>query len=331
MVKISASQSWGPQFDSRPGWGLNIWVTFFPTKVHSAFHPSRGAYICFRSAGGKLIIVKRLWACYMEKALYKCTTLLLKPFSSHRDLPPVDMLGIFKTIFLLPWPAPAGRHVGHLQNHFPITVTSPRRPTCWTSSKPFSYYRDLPPPADMLDIFKTIFLLPWPPPRRPTCWTSSKPFSYYRDLPPPADMLDIFKTIFLLPWPAPGRHFGHLQNHFLITVTCPRPTCWASSKPFSNYRNLPPADMLDIFKTIFLLPWPAPAGRHVGHLQNHFPVTVTCPRPTCWKNTSQSHKLVQSSTNLQQTRVLRNQAYLTLFFLSPLWKVSRVKILVEKG
>ena len=38
------------------------------------------AYICFRSAGGKLIIVKRLWACYMEKALYKCTTLLSNPF-----------------------------------------------------------------------------------------------------------------------------------------------------------------------------------------------------------------------------------------------------------
>ena len=39
---------------------------------------ARGAYICFRSAGGKLIIVKRLWACYMymEKGLYKCTTLL---------------------------------------------------------------------------------------------------------------------------------------------------------------------------------------------------------------------------------------------------------------
>ena len=37
---------------------------------------ARGAYICFRSAGGKPIIVKRLWACYMEKALYKCTTLL---------------------------------------------------------------------------------------------------------------------------------------------------------------------------------------------------------------------------------------------------------------
>ena len=39
VVKISASQSWGPQFNSRPGRGLNIWVTFFPTKVHSAFHP----------------------------------------------------------------------------------------------------------------------------------------------------------------------------------------------------------------------------------------------------------------------------------------------------
>ena len=38
---------------------------------------ARGTYICFRSAGGKLIIVKRLWACYMEKALYKCTTLPL--------------------------------------------------------------------------------------------------------------------------------------------------------------------------------------------------------------------------------------------------------------
>ena len=39
VVKISASQSWGPRFDSRPGRGLNIWVTFFPAKVHSAFHP----------------------------------------------------------------------------------------------------------------------------------------------------------------------------------------------------------------------------------------------------------------------------------------------------
>ena len=39
VVKISASQSWGPRFDSRPGRGLNIWVTFFLAKVHSAFHP----------------------------------------------------------------------------------------------------------------------------------------------------------------------------------------------------------------------------------------------------------------------------------------------------
>ena len=28
---------------------------------------ARGAYICFRSAVGKLIIVKRFWACYMER------------------------------------------------------------------------------------------------------------------------------------------------------------------------------------------------------------------------------------------------------------------------
>ena len=26
--------------DPQPGRGLNIWVTFFPTKVHLAFHPS---------------------------------------------------------------------------------------------------------------------------------------------------------------------------------------------------------------------------------------------------------------------------------------------------
>ena len=40
LAKISASQSWGPWFDSRPGRGLIIWVTFYPAKVHSAFHPS---------------------------------------------------------------------------------------------------------------------------------------------------------------------------------------------------------------------------------------------------------------------------------------------------
>ena len=40
VVKISAFQSLGPQFDYRPGRGLNICVTFFPAKVHPAFHPS---------------------------------------------------------------------------------------------------------------------------------------------------------------------------------------------------------------------------------------------------------------------------------------------------
>ena len=38
--RISASESRGPRFDPRPGRGLNIWVTLFPAKVHSAFHPS---------------------------------------------------------------------------------------------------------------------------------------------------------------------------------------------------------------------------------------------------------------------------------------------------
>ena len=79
--KISASQPEGPRFNPRPLRGLTI---FFPAKVHSAFHPSevgkwvpaymdrikaatrcayaRCAYMCFRSAGGKLIIVLRLGA-----------------------------------------------------------------------------------------------------------------------------------------------------------------------------------------------------------------------------------------------------------------------------
>ena len=97
VVKISASQSWGPRFDSRPGQGLNIWwpsfpltftqlsiltgsVKWVPAYMDRFEAAARGAYICFRSAGGKLIIVKRLWACYMEKALYKCTTLLYFTF-----------------------------------------------------------------------------------------------------------------------------------------------------------------------------------------------------------------------------------------------------------
>ena len=68
VVKISASQSWGPRFDSRPGRGLNIWWPSFPLKfTQLSILPgsvkwvpaymdrfeaaARGAYICFRPAG----------------------------------------------------------------------------------------------------------------------------------------------------------------------------------------------------------------------------------------------------------------------------------------
>ena len=47
---------------------------------------ARGAYICFWSAGGQLIIVKRLWTCYKEKALYKCTTLVFFLFLLIYDI-----------------------------------------------------------------------------------------------------------------------------------------------------------------------------------------------------------------------------------------------------
>ena len=86
MVKISASQSWGPRFNPRPGRGLKISVTFVPAIVHSAFHPFNSGsvkwvptsfdlfvYICFWSAGGKAPLSMSI---YMAKALYKCTTLL---------------------------------------------------------------------------------------------------------------------------------------------------------------------------------------------------------------------------------------------------------------
>ena len=43
---------------------------------------ARGAYVYFRSAGGKLIIVKCLGAYSYGKALYKCTTLMLIVSSS---------------------------------------------------------------------------------------------------------------------------------------------------------------------------------------------------------------------------------------------------------
>ena len=58
VVKISASQPWGPQFDSRPGQGLNIWVTFFPAKVHSAFHPPEV---------GKMSINGPIWSGYQRR------------------------------------------------------------------------------------------------------------------------------------------------------------------------------------------------------------------------------------------------------------------------
>ena len=78
-----------PSSIPRRGRELNNWVAFFLAKVHSAFYPSGVgkmstwfeeaaicACMCFLSTGGKLIIVKRLWECYMKKALYICTTLL---------------------------------------------------------------------------------------------------------------------------------------------------------------------------------------------------------------------------------------------------------------
>ena len=104
VVKISASQSWGPQFNSWPSQGLNIfgWPSFplkftYPSILQGSVKwvpaymdrfevATRGAYICFRSAGGKLIIVKCLWGYYMEKALYKCTTLLYFNCSKSNQL-----------------------------------------------------------------------------------------------------------------------------------------------------------------------------------------------------------------------------------------------------
>ena len=44
------------------------------TSIHGSEAAARGVHMCFRSAGDKL--VKRLSACYMEKALYKCTAVL---------------------------------------------------------------------------------------------------------------------------------------------------------------------------------------------------------------------------------------------------------------
>ena len=100
----------------RPSTWYCTWVTFFPAKVHSAFHPSgvgkimdwseaaaTCAYICFRPTGGKLIIVKCLWACYMKKELYKCTTLLFTYFTSWNfSIPNSKNLNFHYRILLLP-------------------------------------------------------------------------------------------------------------------------------------------------------------------------------------------------------------------------------------
>ena len=108
VVKISASQSWGPRFEGWPSFPLKFtqlsilpgsvkWVPAYMDRFEAA---ARGAYICFRSAGGKLIIVKRLWACYMEKALYKCTTLLFYfLYSVNRVEQPCLVLSDYKNNF----------------------------------------------------------------------------------------------------------------------------------------------------------------------------------------------------------------------------------------
>ena len=56
-------------------------------------------YTCFRSDEGKIIIVKRLWACYMymEKALYKCFTLNTSLYFVENKLTEIVWLKMVKT------------------------------------------------------------------------------------------------------------------------------------------------------------------------------------------------------------------------------------------
>ena len=80
-------------FNPRPCRGSNICVTFYPLKfTQLSILPrsvkwvpaymdhiksvARCAYMCFRFAGGKLMIVMRLSAYSYGKGQYKCTTLL---------------------------------------------------------------------------------------------------------------------------------------------------------------------------------------------------------------------------------------------------------------
>ena len=82
--KISASQPEGPRFNPWPCRGLNsVWPSFLlkftqlsilprsvkwvPAYMDRIKAAARGAYVCFRSAGGNLIIVMRLWAHIWER------------------------------------------------------------------------------------------------------------------------------------------------------------------------------------------------------------------------------------------------------------------------
>ena len=71
LRSLPPNPNWS-QVQSRPLRGLNVCLTFFPAEVHSGFDPPEvgkmstsmdrierlpAAYMCFRSAGGKLIIV----------------------------------------------------------------------------------------------------------------------------------------------------------------------------------------------------------------------------------------------------------------------------------
>ena len=119
----------------RPGRGLNIWVTFFPPKVHSAFHPSGVGKIMCSSIHGPLcsgcqrqrrhyiltvswskqIIVKRIWACYMEKVLSK--TPLYFTFFEHIQRPISTPNSVHIWIYLLFYiSTPLTRKGSHAEN-----------------------------------------------------------------------------------------------------------------------------------------------------------------------------------------------------------------------
>ena len=108
------------------------WVPAYMDRFEAA---ARGAYICFWSAGGKLIIVKRLWACYMEKVLYKCTT-----FICHTTSPSGLKIIVF-----------AGGQ--HMNFSFIFPFQNCQKLTCWPTScasgnwtfgRPFIFFGTVP-------------------------------------------------------------------------------------------------------------------------------------------------------------------------------------------